>query len=153
MQSGVSPTTGSTQQALPGLEQQEEGEGYGYWNATAGLDGKGEWSATKWFPPATKFARGGLVPKGYLDGGPVYGTDTIPAMLTPGEFVMTKSTVDRVGAANLGAVNNGTSMSDSVYNYNVTLNVSSSSNSSEIADAVLTQIKRLDSQRVRSSVI
>jgi hypothetical protein len=44
-------------------------------------------------------------------------------------------------------------MSDSVYNYNVTLNVSSSSNSSEIADAVLTQIKRLDSQRVRSSVI
>jgi hypothetical protein len=153
MQSEVSPTTGSTQQALPGLEKQEEGMGYGYWNATAGPDGKGEWSATKWFPPAAKFARGGLVPKGYVSGGPVYGTDTIPAMLTPGEFVMTKSTVDRVGAANLGAVNNGTSVGESVYNYNVTLNVSSSSDANDIADAVLTQIKRLDSQRVRSSVI
>jgi hypothetical protein len=35
------------------------------------------------------------------------GTDTVPAMLTPGEFVMQKSAVDSIGAANLSAMNKG----------------------------------------------
>ena len=35
------------------------------------------------------------------------GTDTVPAMLTPGEFVMQKSAVDSIGAANLSAMNEG----------------------------------------------
>lgn len=43
-------------------------------------------------------------------GGPVPGvgnSDTIPAMLTPGEFVMKKSAVEAIGLSNLYAMNNG----------------------------------------------
>lgn len=53
-------------------------------------------------------------------GGPIYaaagqliamqprGTDTVPAMLTPGEFVHQKSAVDKYGVGFMEAVNNGT---------------------------------------------
>jgi TP901 family phage tail tape measure protein len=53
----------------------------------------------------------GLLP-GFANGGSIFksrGTDTVPAMLTPGEFVIKKSTVDKVGVANLHALNDGTS--------------------------------------------
>lgn len=52
-------------------------------------------------------------------GGPIYastgklvnyqpkGTDTVPAMLTPGEFVIKKSSVDKYGAGMLSAINAG----------------------------------------------
>lgn len=55
-----------------------------------------------------KKAQGGLIYK--ADGGNIFqpkGTDTVPAMLTPGEFVMKKSAVDRIGAGNLSAMNKG----------------------------------------------
>ena len=53
---------------------------------------------------------------GHAQGGVVYasrgasifkprGTDTVPAMLTPGEFVVRKSAVDQIGANNLEALN------------------------------------------------
>jgi len=46
---------------------------------------------------AQTFAKGGLV-KGMAKGGSAgYGTDTVPAMLTPGEYVMKKSAVDKYG--------------------------------------------------------
>ena len=56
--------------------------------------------------------------KGLARGGPVYrnaggsifkprGTDTVPAMLTPGEFVIRKSAVDSVGTGALSAINKG----------------------------------------------
>ncbi len=61
-----------------------------------------------------QLAAGGLVPQHLATGGPVYmatggpqGTDTVPAWLTPGEFVMRKSAVDRVGADYLSAMNEG----------------------------------------------
>jgi hypothetical protein len=103
-------------------------------------------------------ASGGLIPKYFASGGVSNpfsrGTDTIPAMLSPGEFVIQRSAVDKIGAETLNAINNGsTQIGESVYNYSVTLNVSSTSDSSDIADKVLQQIKRLDSQRIRSSVI
>jgi TP901 family phage tail tape measure protein len=44
------------------------------------------------------FAKGGLVP-GSGNG------DTVPAMLSPGEFVIRKSSVNKLGAANLAAMN------------------------------------------------
>ena len=50
-------------------------------------------------PPA-EFAAGGSVFK-------PRGTDTVPAMLTPGEFVIRKSAVDKIGVSNLHALNNG----------------------------------------------
>jgi TP901 family phage tail tape measure protein len=48
--------------------------------------------------------------KGFSKGGPVGGIgsgDTVPAMLTPGEFVLKKSVVQRVGAGTLNAINGG----------------------------------------------
>ena len=44
-------------------------------------------------------------------GGRVFGTkinkDVVPAMLTPGEFVMTRETTDRIGASYFEALNKG----------------------------------------------
>lgn len=156
MQSGVfgeqtMKATGKVVKAEPGLEQQSS-TAVSYYQDNGGPDGKGTWVTPGLYPPAMKFARGGLVPRGYAEGGPVYGTDTIPAMLTPGEFVMTKSTVDRIGASNLSEMNSGTSMGDSVYNYSITVNANSS-DANGIADAVLREVKRIDSQRIRSSNI
>ena len=48
--------------------------------------------------PVTKFARGGMVP----GSG---NRDTVPAMLTPGEFVIKKSSVNKIGAGKLAAMN------------------------------------------------
>lgn len=52
---------------------------------------------------------GGLkTPRGFATGGLVPGSgnsDTVPAMLTPGEFVIRKSSVAKLGAGNLAAMN------------------------------------------------
>jgi hypothetical protein len=72
-------------------------------------------------------------------------------MLTPGEFVVRKYAVQSFGADNLKAVNNGTYKGDSMYNYNISLNVKSEANADEIAKTVMTQIKRIDSQRIRGN--
>ena len=52
---------------------------------------------------------GGIVqPKRFNKGGKVPGSgtgDTVPAMLTPGEFVMSKGAVDQIGVDNLMAMN------------------------------------------------
>ena len=47
---------------------------------------------------------------GFASGGSVFtprGTDTVPAMLTPGEFVMKKSAVDKYGTGFMRDINNG----------------------------------------------
>jgi GNAT superfamily N-acetyltransferase len=104
------------------------------------------------------FANGGMVskikPSYFAAGDLARGTDVIPAMLTPGEFIMTRSAVQNFGVDNLRAINAGvatpeTSMGESVYNYSINVNVSSNSDANEIAKTVMTQIKRIDSQRVR----
>jgi len=51
------------------------------------------------------FANGGRV--GFANGGSVGSTDTVPAMLTPGEFVVKKSAVDKYGEGFLSSLNNG----------------------------------------------
>ena len=46
--------------------------------------------------------------EGFASGGVVPGTgnqDSVPAMLTPGEFVIRKQSVNKIGAANLAAMN------------------------------------------------
>jgi TP901 family phage tail tape measure protein len=113
------------------------------------------------------FSRGGMVPSylaqgGYADGGFAMGTDTVPAMLTPGEFVIKKSAVDRIGASALSKINGyadgglvggmSAASGDSVYNsntYEINVNVSSNSNPNDIANAVMRQIKQVDNGRVR----
>jgi hypothetical protein len=65
---------------------------------------------------ATAMANAPLGVQGMAQGGPVYrakggsifkpkGTDTVPAMLSPGEFVIKKSSVDKIGADTLAAIN------------------------------------------------
>jgi len=56
-----------------------------------------------------KFSSGGVVYAAngkYVNFKP-QGTDTVPAMLSPGEFVIRKSAVDKVGADKLHAINSG----------------------------------------------
>ena len=58
--------------------------------------------------------RGGIVP------GPRINKDIIPAMLTPGEFVMTKETTDRIGASFFEALNKGGMVDKSITPINKT---------------------------------
>jgi len=120
---------------------------------------------------AIKKSLGGMVPKYMARGGKI-GSDTVPAMLTPGEFVMNKQATKSFGpllsmlneskypsmigssyAGQGGSGSNITSVSDnssSVYNYNVGITVpQSSANPNDIARAVIGQIKYIDNQRIR----
>ena len=84
-------------------------------------------------------------------GGYAMGTDTVPAMLTPGEFVMSKYAVNTHGVDRMKAINNGNSVGDAVYNYSISVNVKSDANPDEIARSVMAQIKQIDSQKIRGS--
>jgi hypothetical protein len=93
---------------------------------------------------------GGMVkPKYFSIGGAARGTDIVPAMLTPGEFVMSKYAVNSYGVDKMKAINSGSYEGEKVYNYNLSVNVKSDANPDDIARAVMTQIKQIDSQRVR----
>ena len=96
---------------------------------------------------------GGLVPKYFNTGGFAMGTDTVPAMLTPGEFVMSKYAVQSYGIDKMRAINNGSSVGDSVYNYSINVNVESEANPDEIARVVMTQIRNIDGQKLRGTRI
>jgi hypothetical protein len=98
----------------------------------------------------TAMATGGLVSKHFAEGGYSVGTDTVPAMLTPGEFVMNKYAVNSYGIDKMKAINNGTHESEKVYNYNLSVNVKSDANPDDIARVVMTQIRQIDSQRIRT---
>jgi hypothetical protein len=94
---------------------------------------------------------GGFVPKYFAAGGFAKGTDRIPAMLTPGEFVMSKYAVDSYGVENLKKINNGDTSSGAVYNntYTLTVNAKTDANPNEIAQAVMSTIKQVDDRRIR----
>jgi TP901 family phage tail tape measure protein len=97
---------------------------------------------------------GGLIPY-FLGGGFAKGTDTVPAMLTPGEFVVQKRAVDKLGIGIMNRINQGelpANNNSAVYNYNLSVNVSNTNaNPNDIARVVINQIKQIDSQRIRSS--
>jgi TP901 family phage tail tape measure protein len=94
---------------------------------------------------------GGVVPKYFLNGGFARGTDTVPAMLTPGEFVMSRYAVSNYGLDKMKAINAGSYKGDSMNNYNLTVNVKSDANPDEIARTVMSQIKQIDSMRLRGN--
>ena len=97
-------------------------------------------------------ARGGLInPMRFASGGYARGTDTVPAMLTPGEFVMSRYAVNSHGIDGMKAINSGQSVGESVYNYSVSVNVASDANPDEIARVVMKQIKQVDSQRIKGN--
>ena len=96
-------------------------------------------------------ASGGMIkPKYFAIGGVARGTDVVPAMLTPGEFVMSKYAVDSYGTNKMKAMNNGSYQGEKVYNYNLNVNVKSDANPEDIARVVMTQIRQVDSQRIRT---
>ena len=115
------------------------------------------------------FSSGGMVPKYFASGGFSRGTDTIPSMLTPGEFVMSKSAVDKYGPllsamnnpsfkmpqstsynAGSSGINSVVDNSSAMYNYNIGITVpQSNASSGDIANAVISQIKYIDAQRIR----
>jgi len=99
-------------------------------------------------------ASGGMVPRYFARGGfnmlPI-GTDTIPAMLSPGEFVVSKFAVDNFGADKLKSINSGNTDLGSVYNYNLSVNVKSDANPNDIAQTIIEQIRQVDNQRIRSN--
>jgi hypothetical protein len=108
-----------------------------------------------------KFATGSFVPG-------IGNTDTVPALLTPGEFVVRKSVAQAYGPL-LQAINsdvfpkmNMTSMTPSIssntgnseviYNYQVNVNVTgSNSNPEDIANVVLGKIKSMDARNIRGT--
>jgi TP901 family phage tail tape measure protein len=103
------------------------------------------YSGTKITIP-TKKASGGLI-----DFSP-FGTDTVPAMLTPGEFVVKKYAVDSFGVDNLKSINNGTYEGNSVYNYELNVNMSGTNlDANDVAKTVMAQIRQIDSQRIRGN--
>lgn len=103
------------------------------------------YSGTKITIPAKK-AAGGLI-----DFSPS-GTDTVPAMLTPGEFVVKKYAVKDFGLNNLKSINNGTYSGNPVYNYDLSVNMSGTNLSADdVAQTVISKIKQIDSQRIRGN--
>ncbi len=58
-------------------------------------------SATPWWKGLFSRATGGMIPQ-------TSGVDTVPAMLSGGEFIMNRSAVQNIGAANLQSMNGGT---------------------------------------------
>ena len=97
-------------------------------------------------------SKGGMVKPNYFAmGGFAKGTDTVPAMLTPGEFIMSKYAVDTHGINTLRSMNNGQSTGGAVYNntYTLTVNAKTDANPNEIAQAVMSTIKNVENRRVR----
>jgi TP901 family phage tail tape measure protein len=113
---------------------------------------------------------GGVVK--YMATGGAVGSDTIPAMLTPGEFIVNKAAskayrplLERIneskypgmlgggGMTQIPVNNISTSMNDNstaVYNYNLGFSINGANgNAKDIANAVMREIKNVDSQRIR----
>jgi TP901 family phage tail tape measure protein len=100
----------------------------------------------------TGYAKGGMVmPQYFAVGGQAMGTDTVPAMLTPGEFIVSQPAVEDFGINNLKAINNGTYGGNSVYNYSVNVNAGSNASADDIARAVMNKINEVDARRVRGN--
>jgi TP901 family phage tail tape measure protein len=95
-----------------------------------------------------KYAMGGKIAQKYMASGGSLGSDIVPAMLTPGEFVVKRPAVQGFGVKNLEKINSGKSLSGSVYNYNVNVNVATGSDPDKIARSVVTKIKSIDKQRL-----
>ena len=100
------------------------------------------------------WSSGGLITPKYLAGGgfgmKAIGTDTVPAMLTPGEYIISKSAADSLGTGTLDRLNNGEMPGSTLYNYNlnVTLN-GGDMDAQEVANVVMNRLKQVENQKIR----
>jgi hypothetical protein len=116
--------------------------------------------------PSIKRASGGIIGDG--------GRDSVSAMLTPGEYVMRKASVQKYGMPMLSSMNMGafempkyntqqpditvlqptsntSNINAPVYNtYSVNVSANTNASADDIANTVMTKIKRVDSMAVRS---
>lgn len=110
------------------------------WGGLVGGGGSGGYSLPKW-------STGGLIEPLYASGGMLIpyvpdGTDTVPAMLTPGEFVLNKSAVDRIGIDNVKGLNNGSrELGSSVSLGNITINTTQKVDDDFIRNRLIPKIK------------
>lgn len=115
---------------------------------------------------ASRFATGGMVAGSGM-------TDSVRAMLTPGEFVMNRAATQKYGpllerineskypgslslggtpAVNMVSNSSANSSNTSVYNYSLSVGVNGTSASPEdIARTVITQIRHMDARRLRGN--
>jgi hypothetical protein len=64
--------------------------------------------------------------------------------------VVKRNAAESFGINKLNKINDGSYDGSSVYNYNLSVNVKSDANPNDIARTVMTQIKQIDSQRIRT---
>ena len=116
------------------------------YKAAGGLMRYGMGGSVKGYP------MGGLIP--YKAEGGFFkslGSDTVPAMLTPGEFVVRRPAVKGFGVKNLEKINRGTYGGSSMYNYNLEVNVKSDSSPEQIASTVMRSIRQVEGRRIRGN--
>ena len=104
--------------------------------------------------PPQRYAMGGMV-SNYLstmaNGGMFMGSDSIPALLTPGEFVIRRPMVQGLGPKNLEKLNRGEKIGGDVYNYNLNVNVRSDSDPNQIARTVMSSIRQIENKKIRGN--
>ena len=125
-----------------------------------GIPGKGGpfWTA----PDGTRLDVPNKARGGFISGPGTWTSDSIPAMLSNGEFVTNAASVAKYGTSFMNSINNGTfnpkfptvgapnvptaggaGIGGAVYN--ITVNAQTSANTDEIVKAVTDSIKRMDS--------
>ena len=152
VQKAMAPTPGMLAQEKAAKEAQARADAAAKAKNEANLKKfGGNASAANAFGNWGNWSMGGLIPKFFALGGFAKGTDTVPAMLTPGEFIMSKYAVDSHGVDTMRAINNGQTTGGAVYNntYALTVNAKTNANPNEIAQAVMSTIKRVDDRRIR----
>ena len=122
-----------------------------------------------------RFAANGGMIRYFAGGGAARGFDTVPAMLTPGEFVVNKAaaqayrplleSMNRSTYPNMNKFDGGktpatanlsnvvTDNSRIAYNYSLSVNMNGSNQDpNDVANAVLVKIRQLENQRVKGQV-
>ena len=64
---------------------------------------------------------------------------------------MRRNSVNKYGTDMMKAINTGTYSGNSMYNYSVSVNVKTDANPDQIARAVMTQIRSVESQKIRGN--
>jgi TP901 family phage tail tape measure protein len=161
---GTPPTDTTTTTPPPGSTGTGLGAGNGGGQVPIGGYGPGAYDRRMYGGLIKKMAFGGVV-------SGVGNVDSVPSLLMPGEFVVNKRAASAYGPL-LQSINesqypgmgglggkqvkmvrnsvNASSNSTHMYNYNLGINVNGSNmNPQQLAGAVITEIKRVDAQRIR----
>lgn len=137
------------------------------------VPGTGMYLGSLFIPPQYK-ANGGMI-RYFAGGGAAKGSDTVPAMLTPGEFVVNKAaaqayrplleSINRSTYPNMNKFDSAktpttanlsnvvTDNSRIAYNYSLSVNMNGSNQDpNDVANAVLVKIRQLENQKVKGQV-